>query len=78
MSSSDRGRSDPATSRPEPAPAAKPPGDVAADPYASWLERMQRARARHATITKNLYTWSSYKSWADRVRSAWDEDKKKE
>jgi hypothetical protein len=35
---------------------------------------MQRARARHAAITKNLYTWSNYKSWADRMRDSWEGD----
>jgi hypothetical protein len=35
---------------------------------------MQRARARHAAITKNLYTWSNYKSWADKMRDNWEED----
>jgi hypothetical protein len=34
---------------------------------------MQRARARHAAITKNLYTWSNYKNWADRIRDSWDD-----
>ena len=29
---------------------------------------MQRTRGRHAAITHNLYTWSNYKSWADKVR----------
>jgi hypothetical protein len=33
---------------------------------------MQRARARQAAITRNLYTWSNYKSWAEQVRSSWD------
>jgi hypothetical protein len=37
---------------------------------------MQRARARHAAITKNLYTWSNYKNWADRMRDSWDEQAK--
>jgi len=32
---------------------------------------MQRARARQAAITRNLYTWSNYKSWADQVRDSW-------
>jgi hypothetical protein len=32
---------------------------------------MQRARARQAAITRNLYTWSNYKSWADQVRESW-------
>jgi hypothetical protein len=35
---------------------------------------MQRARARHAAITKNLYTWSNYKNWADRMKDSWDDD----
>jgi hypothetical protein len=34
---------------------------------------MQRARARHAAITKNLYTWSNYKNWADRMRDSFDD-----
>jgi hypothetical protein len=32
---------------------------------------MQRARARQAAITRNLYTWSNYKNWADQVRDSW-------
>jgi hypothetical protein len=35
---------------------------------------MQRARARHATITKNLYTWSNYKNWAERMREGWEDE----
>jgi hypothetical protein len=77
MSSSDRGRNDP-TVRPETVavPAAKssapPPKD--SDAYATWLDRMQRARARHAAITKNLYTWSNYKNWADKMKDSWDDE----
>ena len=33
---------------------------------------MQRARARQAAITRNLYTWSNYKNWAEQVRDSWD------
>jgi hypothetical protein len=54
----------------EPAPNANAPGG--ADAYATWLDRMQRARARQAAITRNLYTWSNYKSWAEQVRGSWD------
>jgi len=70
MSSSDRGRDD-ATGTPR--DPAVPAGGPAAgtDAYASWLDRMQRARARQAAITRNLYTWSNYKSWADQVRDSW-------
>jgi hypothetical protein len=40
--------------------------------YARWLEQMQRTRGRHAAITRNLYTWSNYKSWADKVKNSWE------
>ena len=73
MSSSDRGRNDPpAAARPDAAPAAKPTPAKDSDAYATWLDRMQRARARHAAITKNLYTWSNYKNWADKMKDSWD------
>ncbi len=69
MSSSNRTRDDLPAGR-EPAPSGvTPPGG--ADAYATWLDRMQRARARQAAITRNLYTWSNYKSWADQVRDSW-------
>jgi hypothetical protein len=35
---------------------------------------MQRARARHAAITKNLYSWSNYKNWADKMRDNWEDE----
>src|SRR5438046_7634614 len=70
MSSSDRGRDDaPGTQREPAAPTGSPTGG--ADAYATWLDRMQRARARQAAITRNLYTWSNYKNWADQVRDSW-------
>jgi hypothetical protein len=69
MSSSDKGR-EPSGAGAEPAaPADNPTGG--ADAYANWLDRMQRARARQAAITRNLYTWSNYKNWADQVRDSW-------
>ncbi|HEY4751327.1 MAG TPA: hypothetical protein VIH60_13145 [Steroidobacteraceae bacterium] len=67
MSSSDRGRDDAPGTQREPPPAAA----VGTDAYANWLDRMQRARARQAAITRNLYTWSNYKNWADQVRDSW-------
>jgi hypothetical protein len=69
MSSSDRGRDNAPGTQREPAPAGTPTGG--ADAYANWLDRMQRARARQAAITRNLYTWTNYKSWADQVRDSW-------
>ena len=72
MSSSDRGRGDSPGARTEPATSKTPGTPDAADPYANWLDRMQRARVRHAAITKNLYTWSNYKNWADRMRDSFE------
>ena len=68
MGSSDRGRADAPGTHRDPTPG-NPTGG--ADAYANWLERMQRARARQAAITRNLYTWSNYKNWADQVRDSW-------
>lgn len=59
---------------PTPAPT---PTSAASEPYANWSERMQRARGRHSAITRNLYTWSSYKNWAERVKSDWDDGSEK-
>ena len=73
MSPSDRTRGSPA---PREDAAAAPPASTQ-DPYGSWLDRMQRARARHATITKNLQTWSNYKTWAEQVKGSWDDGPKK-
>jgi len=73
MSSSDRGRGE-RTALPDLSPPGKTPGPTDADPYASWLDRMQRARARHAAITKNLYTWSNYKNWAERMKDSFEEE----
>jgi hypothetical protein len=49
----------------------KPSAVSGAEAYARWLEHMQRTRGRHAAITRNLYTWSNYKNWADQVRGSW-------
>jgi hypothetical protein len=56
-------------------PAANTPASGEADPYANWLDRMQKARVRHAAITKNLYTWANYKNWAERVKVSWVDEK---
>jgi hypothetical protein len=55
----------------DPALAAKLAAPSGAEAYARWLEHMQRTRTRHAAITRNLYTWSNYKSWADKMRLDW-------
>jgi len=74
MSSSDRGRDDAPGTQREPAP---PTGTrrEARTRTRNWLDRMQRARARQAAITRNLYTWSNYKNWADQVRDSWKADR---
>jgi hypothetical protein len=76
MSSSDRARSE-AAARRETTPAGTPAPTQPADPYSNWLDRMQRARTRHAAITKNLYTWSNYKNWADKVKDSWEDEGQK-
>ena len=43
--------------------------------YAGWVDRGQRSRGRQAAISRNLYTWSNYKNWADKVRGTWESDK---
>jgi hypothetical protein len=56
-------------------PGSKPRAGNGWDSYGSWLNRGQKPNGRHAAITKSLYTWSNYKTWADKVRSTWDDDK---
>jgi hypothetical protein len=74
MSSTDR-RGNAPGKQTEP-PSAGPATPDAAEPYPDWLDRMQRARARHAAITRNLNTWSNYKNWADRMRETWEDEEK--
>ena len=55
-----------------PSPDDVPPKAASgAEAYARWLEHMQRTRTRHAAITRNLYSWSNYKSWAEKMRHDW-------
>lgn len=30
---------------------------------------------RHAAITNALYNWNSYKTWAEKIRGSWDDNK---
>lgn len=66
MSVPDSLHEDPAATR----PAAAEPAGATAEP---WVERMQRARARHAAIARNLHTWANYKNWTEQVRNSWEE-----
>ncbi|MBS0399859.1 MAG: hypothetical protein JSR95_14420 [Proteobacteria bacterium] len=47
------------------------------DPVSSWLMRGHKGTGRHAAITKSLYSWHSYKNWADKVRGDWDDKDRK-
>ena len=71
MSSSDRSYGDTLGAHSDAGLVASPAHP--ADGNGSWIDRMQRARGRHAAITKNLHTWSSYKSWSDQVKGAWEQ-----
>lgn len=70
MSSSNRSR-DSYTQGTANTPAA--PTGAGPEPFATWSDRMQRARGRHSAITRNLNTWSNYKNWAERVKTDWPE-----
>jgi hypothetical protein len=78
MSSSNRERGIPTASDPKVVPSADPAPSfpVVPDSYSNWLDRTQRARARHSAITQNLYSWANYKNWADRMKTTWEEEKK--
>jgi len=39
------------------------------------LRHVAKIGGRHAAITNDLYSWHSYKSWADKVRGSWNEKK---
>lgn len=43
--------------------------------YSNWVNRTHKGGGRHAAITRNLNSWSNYKSWADKVRNSWNSDK---
>jgi len=56
-----------------------PPKSAEAEGWgtATWIERLGRKggrvpAGRHTAITRTLYSYASYKSWADKVRSSWD------
>jgi hypothetical protein len=77
MSTSNRERGIPAPPEPKLTPSAVTPAlPVPPDSYSNWLDRTQRARARHSAITQNLYSWANYKNWADRMKTTFDDEKK--
>ena len=54
------------------ADAATPPGSR--EGYVNLLKR-EKVGGRHGAITTSLYSWHSYKNWADKVRGSWDDNK---
>jgi hypothetical protein len=69
MVSIDRTRGDPVGAAESVALAAP-----AEERAGSWVDRVQRARTRHAAITRNLYSFANYKSWADQVKGSWEQE----
>lgn len=43
--------------------------------YGNLLKRGPKIGGRHAAITTDLYSWHSYKNWAEKVRGSWEEKK---
>jgi hypothetical protein len=50
------------------------PGPGSSELYAEWAARVQRGKGRHAAISRNLNTWTNYKSWSEKVRQTWESD----
>lgn len=45
------------------------------DAYSNLLKRAGKVGGRHAAITNSLYSWTSYKNWAEKMRGSWDDEK---
>ncbi|MGA2778357.1 MAG: hypothetical protein ABSF94_12435 [Steroidobacteraceae bacterium] len=58
------------------APGAEPPAPVVPrDGYVNLLKRGEKIGGRHGAITNTLYSWHSYKNWADKMKGSWEEKK---
>jgi hypothetical protein len=55
-----------------PPPFSRPPG-TGADAPRPWPPR-DSASSRHGAISRQLFTYTHYKSWADRMRSSWKQE----
>ncbi len=44
-------------------------------PAATVPKNAERIHGRHAAITDNFNSWRSYKEWAEKIRSTWQEKK---
>jgi hypothetical protein len=58
-----------------PAPPVNPGSPTPEERH--WLTQSQHMNPRHAAITRGLFNWSSYKTWADKMKTGWDQDKDK-
>jgi hypothetical protein len=54
---------------------AKPGATAPAADAANLLKRNEKPGGRHGAITNTLYSWHSYKNWADKMRGSWEEKK---
>ncbi len=49
-------------------------GSMGASTARNWLNRAQPANPRHAAITNKLANFPNYRSWAEKVNTAWHKD----
>ncbi|MGA9026769.1 MAG: hypothetical protein WB440_11985 [Steroidobacteraceae bacterium] len=55
--------------------APKPTTAGSREAYANLLKRSEKPGGRHSAITNSLYSWHSYKNWAEKIRGSFDEKK---
>jgi hypothetical protein len=55
------------------APPNSRPQGPGADPSRTWPPR-EGPSSRHGAISRQLFTYSHYKSWADRMRTSWKKE----
>ena len=49
-------------------------GGMGASTVRNWLNRAQPANPRHEAITNKLSNFPNYRSWAEKVNTAWHKD----
>jgi hypothetical protein len=49
-------------------------GAVGAKPADAWPAATGEPQSRHGAIARRLYTYSTYKVWADKMRASWVEE----
>jgi len=37
-------------------------------------DKLTPGTSRHGAISRRLFTYSNYKSWAEKIRTSWDDD----